>query len=74
MWLLRRKGDRGGMEPEFKVSKCELLYVGWTKNEVLLYNIGNYIPYPVISHNGIDIKKNINIYVYISESLYCSRN
>ena len=27
------------------------------KNEVLLYNIGNYIPYPVISHDGIEYKK-----------------
>ena len=74
MWLLRRKGDRGGMEPEFEVSKCELLYVEWIKNEVPLYNIGNYIPYPVISHNGIEYRKEYKyIYVYISESLYCSK-
>ena len=58
-----------GMELEFEVSKCELLYVGWIKNEVLLYNIGNYIPYPVIIHNGIEYKKEykyICIYKLIS--------
>ena len=39
---------RGGMQ----ISRCKLLYMGWTKNNVLLYSVGNYVQYPVINHNG----------------------
>ena len=41
----------GGMDWEFGVSRCKLLYTGWINNEVLLYSMGNYIQYPVINHN-----------------------
>ena len=34
-------------------------------NKVLLYSTGNYMKYPVISHNGKEYEKNI----YITESL-----
>ena len=38
------KGSRGGggMDWEFEVSKCKLLYIEWINNKVLLYSIGNY--------------------------------
>ena len=42
----------GGMEWEFGVSRCTLLYIGQINNKVLLYSTGNYIQYPVINHNG----------------------
>ena len=37
------------------------MYVGWIKNKILLYSMGNYIQYPVINHNG----KEYEIYIYI---------
>ena len=53
------KGEGGGtgMEWEFGVSKCKLLYLGWINNKVLLYSTGNYIQYSVINHNGKKFKK-----------------
>ena len=41
-------GGRGGMEWEFGISRCKLLYREWKNNKVLLYRTGNYIQYPVI--------------------------
>ena len=48
---------RGGMEWEFGVSRCKLLYIEWINNKVLLYSTGNYIQYPVINHNGKEYEK-----------------
>ena len=48
------------------------------KQQVLLYGTGNYIQCPVISHNEMNMKKNIYmymcvyIYVYKMESLCCT--
>ena len=42
----------GGMEWEFGVSSCQLLYIGWINNKVLLYSTGNHIQYPAMNHNG----------------------
>ena len=36
---------------EFGISRCKLLYIGWISSKVLLYGTGNYIQYPMISHN-----------------------
>ena len=52
------------MEWEFGVSRCELLYAEWINNKVLLYSTDNYIQYPVINHNGKEIKKNVYVYMY----------
>ena len=30
-------------------SEAKLMYTGWVNNKVLLYDIGNYIQYPVIN-------------------------
>ena len=47
------KGDgRKGMEWEFGVSTCKLLYIEWINNKVLLHSKGNYIQYSVKRHNG----------------------
>ena len=61
------------MEWEFGVSRCTLSYIGWINSKVLPYSIGNYIQYPVISHNGKEYEENIYIYIYvcITESLSC---
>ena len=41
------------------------IYKGWINNQVLFYSTGNYIQYPVISHNGKEYEK--RIYVYMSQ-------
>ena len=35
LWLPRGRGSRGGMEWEFGISRCELLYIEWINNKVL---------------------------------------
>ena len=50
--VAKGEGVGGGMEWEFGVSRCKLLYVGWINNKVLLYSTENYIRYPMINHNG----------------------
>ena len=51
------------MEWEFGVSRCQLLYIEWINNTVLLYSTGNYIQYPMIKHNGKEYEKEC-MYVY----------
>ena len=48
----------GGMDWEFGISRCKLLYREWINNKVLLYSTGNYIQYLVINYNGKEKKKN----------------
>ena len=36
-------GGGGGMDWEFGISRCKLLYIEWLNNKVLLYSTGNYI-------------------------------
>ena len=47
----------GGMEWEFGVSRCKLVYTEWIKNKVLLYSTGNYVQYLVITYNGKESEK-----------------
>ena len=60
------KGERikEGMDWEAGVSRCKLLYIEWINNRVQLYNMGNYIEYPVIKHNGKEYLFK-RIYVYL---------
>ena len=62
--VAKEEGVRGGMQWEVGVSRCKLLYIEWINNKVLLYSTGNYIQYPMINHNGKDIKKDVYIYMY----------
>ena len=51
------------MDWEFRVSRCELLHLGWINNKVLLKSTVNYIQYPRINHNGKEYKKEcISVY------------
>ena len=52
-----------GMDWEFGVSRCRLLYIymEWISNTVLLYSTGNSIQYPVINCNGKEYEKE---YIY----------
>ena len=64
-----------GMDWEFGISRCKLLYIEWINNKVLLYSAGNNIQYPVINHNGKEYKKEgVFIYTYNWVILLYSRN
>ena len=64
--LPRGRGGEGGMEWEFGISRCKLLYIDWINNKVLLHSTGNYIQYPVINHDGKAYEKvYIHTYTYI---------
>ena len=43
----QRGGVLGGMDWEFGVSRCKLLYIEWINNKVLMYSTGKCIQYPV---------------------------
>ena len=53
------EGEWGGegMDWEFGISRCKLLYIGRINNKVLLYSTGNYIQYTMINHNGKEYEK-----------------
>ena len=59
--LLVSKGEGGGegMEWEFGINRCKVLYIERIKKKVLLYSTGNYIQYPVI------MEKNIKKYIFV---------
>ena len=54
-------GVGGGMEWEFGVIRCKLVYGDWI-NKVLLYSTGNYIQCSGINRNGKEYKKNVYMY------------
>ena len=49
-------GRRAGIAWEFGFSSRTLFYIEGI-NKVLLYNMGNYIQYPVINHNRKEYEK-----------------
>ena len=55
-----------GMDWRFRMSRCKLLHTGWINNEVLLYNTGNYIQYPVINHCGKNMIMNTYMHIYLN--------
>ena len=59
----------GGIDWEFGINRCKLLYIEWINNKFLLYSTRNYIQYPVINCNGKNRKK--NAYICITESICC---
>ena len=59
----------GGMEWEFGISRCKLLYREWISNKVLLYSTRNYIQYPEINCNGKEYEKE-HTHIYIHTHTY----
>ena len=57
--------DGGGIDWEFGISRCKLLYIGWINNKVLLYSTGNYIQYPVVNHMYICNKQCVCVCVCV---------
>ena len=68
--VAKGEGVGGAIEWQVGVSRCQLLYIEWRNNKVLLYSTGIYIQYPVINHNGKEYEKE-HIYIRITESLCC---
>ena len=65
----------GGINWEFGIDRCKLLYIGWINKKVLLYSTGNYSQCPVISHDGKEHEiEYIYIYIYNCITLLYSRN
>ena len=63
-------GEWVGIDWEFGISRCKLLYIGWIKQGPTVYSTGNYIQYPMINHNGKEYEKEY-ISICITKSL-CS--
>ena len=55
-------GRWGRREWEVGVSRYKLLYIKWIRNKVLLYSMGNYIHYPMISRMENNTKNNGYMY------------
>ena len=71
------KGEGEGMNWEFGINICKLLYLKWINYKVLLFSSGNYIQYPVINHNGKEYEKEyiyVCIYIYIYICIYIKLN
>ena len=66
--MVMGEGGGRGVDWEFGISRCKLLYTEWINNKVLLYSTGNYSQYPVIHYNGKEYEKEC-IYIRITESL-----
>ena len=48
-----QRGGRGsGMDWEFGTGRCQLLYLEWISNEILLYRTRNYNKALVMEHDG----------------------
>ena len=61
--VAQQEEDGGGMDGEFGISRCKLLYIGWINNKVLPYSTGNYIQYLVRNHNEKEYEKRMYMYV-----------
>ena len=51
--------DGEGMEWDFGISRCKLVYTGWMKNKVVLQSTGDSIQYLEINPIKNNILKNI---------------
>ena len=59
------------MDWEFGISRCKVLYIERINIKVLLYDMGDYIQYPVIIRNGKEYEEGcIYIYAYIYICIY----
>ena len=54
----------GGMDWEFGISRCKLLYREWINIKVPVYSTGNSIQYLVINHNGMETNMRKFSYIY----------
>ena len=52
LWVPRGEQEGSGMDGEFGVGRCKLLYLEWLSNKVLLYSTGNYVQSLGTEHDG----------------------
>ena len=57
-----KKMFRGGVDRQFGIQRCKLVYIELTDNKVLIYGSGNYIQYPVINHSHIYMYTHTHVY------------
>ena len=72
--VTKGEGSGRGLNWEFEISRCKLIYIEWIKNKVLLGSTGNYIQYPVRKHSGKEYEKEcicVCVCVCVTESLCC---
>ena len=56
--VAKEEGGGGGMDWEFGISRCKLLYIELDKQQgPTVYSTGNYIQHTVINHNGKEYEK-----------------
>ena len=55
--VAKQEGDLGRDGLGVQISRCKVLYIEWVSNKVLLCSTGNYIQYPVLSHNEKQYEK-----------------
>ena len=67
--VTRGEGRSGVIVREFGINRYTLLYIKRKNNKGLLYGMGNYIQYLVITYNRTESEKQ---YIYIYESLCCT--
>ena len=65
--IAKVEGGGRGKTWKFGISRCKLVYIEWINNKLLLYSTGNYIQYPMMSHNRKEY-----VCVCITESLCCT--
>ena len=67
MWLPREE-RRVRRDWELGISRCELLYIEWINNKVLLYITSNSVQYLLVNTNGEEFKK--CVYICKTEPFY----
>ena len=67
--VARGRGSERGKDWEFGINRYKLLYIEWISNKVLLYSTGNYIHYPMISHDEEEYEEELDIYIYIYNTI-----
>lgn len=61
LWL--QSGEEGGMNQEFRINRCTLLYIKQIPNKALLY-IQNYTQHFVTTYKGKESEKEYILYTY----------
>ena len=61
------QGDEGGrrMDREFGIRGCNLVYIGWVNNKVILYSTRNCIQCPVINQKEKEYEMNTHTHIYM---------
>ena len=53
------------MDREFGIRGCNLVYIGWVNNKVILYSTRNCIQCPVINQKEKEYEMNTHTHIYM---------